>query len=533
MPRRRSELSISSLIESQSDRDDSASDEDMTLTADSGAENVMPTTKTRGRSKANSKQVSRTTSRRTSGASALSDKKTRPMKGVKSRQRPALKERSNEQEASDTEEVDDFDDNKAVIAVHKASREPTNDGAMKAQAKRGRGVQSKVDTVARGRKKASADSDSSKTVSADAQQLHLPEQTSTETKKTSSNRRQPSARPEGCERVIPETQVSPMDIDQTVVPEEDEPGGKPSPHPSARHANHLRSKSKQRQPSAARKRAGSASDNECVGNDPTLRRKLGEITKKFENLDLKYQTLREVVVKEAESNFEKLKKQTEQRSKAANDLIASLKKEVVTQTALAQESRSFQKQLASQELEFTKLQSKRSQLSSSLLEAQNEIKSLNAKLAALRTSATKVQSVDGKVPGSAVKSNGQTRTIMIGSAEVAQTAKLKEDLYSDLTGLILRNVVRSEESDIYDCIQTGRNGTLHFKLAVYNDIDGKGSGYEDTEFQYTPLLDSNRDKELLELLPDYLTEEITFSRLNAAKFYGRVVETLTKKHVED
>ena len=57
------------------------------------------------------------------------------------------------------------------------------------------------------------------------------------------------------------------------------------------------------------------------------------------------------------------------------------------------------------------------------------------------------------------------RTIMVGSAEAAQAAQvalLKEDLYSDLTGLILRGVERTEESDIYDCIQTGRNGSKCF-----------------------------------------------------------------------
>ncbi len=51
---------------------------------------------------------------------------------------------------------------------------------------------------------------------------------------------------------------------------------------------------------------------------------------------------------------------------------------------------------------------------------------------------------------------------MIGSAEAvqaAQAAKLKEDLYSDLTGLILRGVARGEKTDVYDCIQTGRNGS--------------------------------------------------------------------------
>ena len=71
---------------------------------------------------------------------------------------------------------------------------------------------------------------------------------------------------------------------------------------------------------------------------------------------------------------------------------------------------------------------------------------------------------------------------------------------------------------------------LHFKLAIANTNEGN---YGDAEFQYTPLLDEDRDRDLLELLPDYLSEEITFSRLSAAKFYGRVIETLTKKAEEN
>ena len=148
---------------------------------------------------------------------------------------------------------------------------------------------------------------------------------------------------------------------------------------------------------------------------------------------------------------------------------------------------------------------------------------------------------------------------MVGSveaAQAAQVAQLKEELYADLTGLLLRGVDRMEEVDVYDCIQTGRNGStslptklfdppscgssinvvapltfppaLHFKLAVATDTSATVS-YEETEFTYTPRLDSNRDRDLLDILPDYLTEEITFSRQNAAKFYSRVVETLTKQ----
>jgi len=139
-----------------------------------------------------------------------------------------------------------------------------------------------------------------------------------------------------------------------------------------------------------------------------------------------------------------------------------LKKELTTQTALAQESRSLQKHLSSQDAELAKVQAKAAQLSTSLFEAQNENKAVQAKLAASRTAAASVESVHAKAPGSAIKASGQTRTLMVGSAEAAQAAQvaqLKEDLYSDLTGLILRGVKRCDDSDVYDCIQTGRNGS--------------------------------------------------------------------------
>jgi hypothetical protein len=74
---------------------------------------------------------------------------------------------------------------------------------------------------------------------------------------------------------------------------------------------------------------------------------------------------------------------------------------------------------------------------------------------------------------------------------------------------------------------------LHFKLSVAQDADAKSIRFEETEFLYTPLLDSNRDRDMIELLPDYLTEDITFSRQHAARFYSRVADTLTKKRVDE
>lgn len=73
---------------------------------------------------------------------------------------------------------------------------------------------------------------------------------------------------------------------------------------------------------------------------------------------------------------------------------------------------------------------------------------------------------------------------------------------------------------------------LHFKLYMDHE-DAKTASFEEAEFLYTPMLDPNRDRELIELMPSYLTEEITFARQNAAKFYGRVVDTLTKRRAEE
>ena len=65
---------------------------------------------------------------------------------------------------------------------------------------------------------------------------------------------------------------------------------------------------------------------------------------------------------------------------------------------------------------------------------------------------------------------------MVGSAEAAQAAQiaqLKEDLYSDLTGLLLRGVEKGAEENVYDCIQTGRNGSKSFNTATKKSKDAK------------------------------------------------------------
>ena len=135
---------------------------------------------------------------------------------------------------------------------------------------------------------------------------------------------------------------------------------------------------------------------------------------------------------------------------------------MATQKAITQKAQSLQREVYERDDELAQVRSAAAQLQVSVSEAQNENKALQAKLAASRAASAQVESVHSKTPGSAMKAKGHTRTIMVGSAEAAQAAQvaqLKEDLYSDLTGLILRGVDRGDDADLYDCIQTGRNGS--------------------------------------------------------------------------
>lgn len=68
---------------------------------------------------------------------------------------------------------------------------------------------------------------------------------------------------------------------------------------------------------------------------------------------------------------------------------------------------------------------------------------------------------------------------------------------------------------------------LHFKLAIANENSDENP--DDAEFMYKPQLDERRDSDLIDILPDFLVEEISFPRPQAAKFYARVQKSLTER----
>lgn len=98
---------------------------------------------------------------------------------------------------------------------------------------------------------------------------------------------------------------------------------------------------------------------------------------------------------------------------------------------------------------------------------------------------------------------------------------LKEEIYQDLTGLVISSVQRDDNETILNCLQTGRNGTLHYKLAWPKN------GHD--QITFTPLLDADRDAVLMDILPDYLREQIMFTQDQANLFAFRLWTAIQKK----
>ena len=299
---------VSYAVDSASEDEFQGNDVEMMPTPDSGVENRAPGLKGKrkgAKAGAGSAVVKvakpKVAARRASGASVLGAKKAAVAKKTAGK-RKALAEKPN---MSDTEEVDGFEGEEQAEEA-----EPVKE--LKS-AKRGRPRKFiEEESLAEMPKpkrtaKASAAAKSTKAAPKAAG------------KAARAIKQPPSAEPQS---TIPETQPSPdpMDIEEhieehigeSIEIDEVTDAMPPPPRPAARQGSNARSSSKQLQ---SHRRAGSVSDTERGGGDPTLRRRLGEMTKKLEDINLKYQNVREVGIQEKESNFDRLKRATDEREK--------------------------------------------------------------------------------------------------------------------------------------------------------------------------------------------------------------------------
>lgn len=122
------------------------------------------------------------------------------------------------------------------------------------------------------------------------------------------------------QKTIPDTQDVQMDLDGSNFPEEDDSLDEAIPELVFQRSSNKRSSSRQPRPLLSRKRMGSNSDVEKIVGDHSTQQRLSNMTKKFEELENQYKKLRDVGIKQAEANFEKLKVQSETRSNGTDDL---------------------------------------------------------------------------------------------------------------------------------------------------------------------------------------------------------------------
>lgn len=491
-------------------------------TPDSAAENKAPAK--RGPARPTTKKApTKTAVRRVSGAKgAVAASKP---KG----KRAPLKDTTNTQDGNETEEVDDFAQSDTDLAANMAPRK----GSAAKPAKKTAVSKARVSAAAR-------------EIPESQPEAALDDVDQPKPKKG----RKPKAQSE--KRVVSETQPDEMDVDADLGHAVEDETSFGAAGPAATRGDHNTSTARQWTQPPPRKQHGSTSDTERP-HDPTLRRQLTEMSRKFDALNLKYRNLKDVVSNEGEDNFAKLKRLTDQQTKASEMLISSLRAELAAEVARAKEAASGQAQLELIIAKRDELAEENKALKASLQQSQNDLKIMHAKLAATRSGSASVHEQPGRGPGSEVKQNRMAPAAHSEVAKEAQKQLLKEDLYGDLTGLLIRDVKRKdeEEEDVFDCIQTGRNGSksrclvhvfmqyanrcaaLRFYLTVQNPNPGSkihsDYSYADAEFQYAPVLDASNDRQLISILPDYLTDEICFPRSQAAKFYARIQDCMSKK----
>jgi hypothetical protein len=277
---------LSTLIDDFSGDEQDQSDIHMMPTPDSQPENKAPpkrkaATTAKGKGVAATSKVAKTkaVSRR------VSDGKT-----AQAKSRKALAERTNvpNEDGNETEEVDDFDEEMHSAPVKPVKRTKATKAAPKQEVAP---VKSRAKTAA----------------------------TATAPKKAGRAKRV-EPKPE-----VVEDQTEAMEIEPTEI--QDDTITEPEPV-RKRHAvtrqplppqlsSRARSTSRQPDLYSRHRRAGSASDTERAG-EPALRRKLGDMTRKFENLELKYRNLKELGGNESQSNFDKLKKAADQRARGTS-----------------------------------------------------------------------------------------------------------------------------------------------------------------------------------------------------------------------
>ena len=316
---------LSGMIESDMENAEEISDVNMMPTPDSNQENSEPTKKSRGRPKAATSRFTRSkpSLRRTSGGSIV-PQKTVAKKKAATKGAP-LKEQANEEQAGESEEVDEFHE---VAHDEKGRQEAASEDeldepmqAEKVSTKRGKAV-AKVkkpsDKEILEQTRPTENDGEFEYTPTTTRQNKLVSQVNTISKESWTARDKSVTENQLLDKVIPETQPMPVGLDRSMEDEGMVEVEDPVPQSVYKQNKNPSAISRHRQPAASRKRAASASDTDRGANEPATRRKLGEMTKKCESLEMRYRNLREIGIVEAEANYKELKKISDEKTKCGS-----------------------------------------------------------------------------------------------------------------------------------------------------------------------------------------------------------------------
>ncbi|RVD80319.1 uncharacterized protein DFL_008221 [Arthrobotrys flagrans] len=222
-------------------------------------------------------------------------------------------------------------------------------------------------------------------------------------------------------------------------------------------------------------------------------------------LKLKYEKLRRLQTDDADAIHAEQIKTLEERDKASQRIIENLKAELKSRSISLQ-------QLQEKDRRIQELEKQNSLMEDKIGRLLQDHAVLSAKLETARNI--------GKTP-----SNNSKAIAPSGASK--EFSQHRENLYSDLCGLIVVNVKSDEDGGIeYDCLSTGKNGALHFKLQLDAEDDEDEVDDDGPYFTYNPMLERGRDERLIAVLPPIFRDEMNFKRTRGVDFYLQLMQSL-------
>ncbi|KAK6333912.1 hypothetical protein TWF730_004091 [Orbilia blumenaviensis] len=222
-------------------------------------------------------------------------------------------------------------------------------------------------------------------------------------------------------------------------------------------------------------------------------------------LKIKYEKLRRLQTDHADAIHDEQIKALEERDKASQSIIKNLKDELKSRSVSLQ-------QFQEKETRIQELEKQNSLMEDKIERLLQDHAVLSAKLETARNI--------GKTP-----SNNSKAIAPSGASK--EFSQHRENLYSDLCGLIVVNVKSDEDGGIeYDCLSTGKNGALHFKLQLDAEDDEDDEDDDGPYFTYNPMLERGRDERLIAVLPPIFRDEMNFKRTRGVDFYLQLMQSL-------